>query len=94
MFKLLLLKDLTCIALLLDEEENKRSKHNHIWVHEMLRQRKIEGKFAMFYRELMDDEIKFYKYFRISIQQFTILLSTNHTVHCVLEKARRVSQYP
>jgi hypothetical protein len=46
MFKKLLFKDLACIALLLDEEENKRSKHNCIWVHEILRKRKIEGEFA------------------------------------------------
>ena len=46
MFKQLLFKDLTCVALLLDEEENKRSKHNRIWVHEMLRKRKIVGEFA------------------------------------------------
>jgi hypothetical protein len=62
MFKQLLFKDLACIALLLDEEENKRSKHNSIWVHEMLRKRKIEGEFATLYRELIDNERKFYKY--------------------------------
>ena len=88
MFKQFLFKDLACIALLLDGEESKRSKHNRIWVIEMLRKRKIEGAFAILYRELIDDEMKFCKYFRMSIQQFTILLSTNHTVHCVLEQAR------
>jgi hypothetical protein len=67
MFKQLLFKDLACIALLLDEEENKRSKHNHIWVHEMLRKRKIEGEFATLYRELIGDEMKFCKYFSVSI---------------------------
>jgi hypothetical protein len=88
MFEQLSFKDLACIDLLLDEDENKRSKHNRLWVHEMLRKRKIEGEFATLYRELIDDEMKFYKHFRTSIQQFTILLSTNHTVHCVLEQAR------
>jgi hypothetical protein len=53
MFKQLLFKDLACIALLLDEEENKRSKHNRIWVLEMLRKRKIDGEFATLYRELI-----------------------------------------
>jgi hypothetical protein len=62
MFKQLLFKDLACIGLVLGEEENKRSKHNRIWVHEMLRKRKIEGGFATLYRELIDDEIKFYKH--------------------------------
>lgn len=41
----------------------------------MLRKRKIEGEFATVYRELIEDEIKCYRYFRTSIQQFTILLS-------------------
>ena len=62
MFKQLLFKDLVCIAVLLDEEENKRSKHNRVWVHEMLCKQKIEGEFATLYRELIDDEMKFYKY--------------------------------
>jgi hypothetical protein len=52
MFKQLLFKDLACIAFLLDEEE----------VHEMLCKRKIEGEFATLYRELIDDEMKYYKY--------------------------------
>ena len=43
MFKQLLFQNLACIPLLLDEEKNKRSKHNRIWVPEMLRKRKIEG---------------------------------------------------
>jgi hypothetical protein len=65
MFKQLLFKDLACIALLLDEEKNKRSKHNRVWVHEMLRQRKIEDEFATLCCEVIDDEMKFYKYFRM-----------------------------
>jgi hypothetical protein len=63
------------IALLLDEEGNKRSKLNRIWVHEMLLKRKTEGTFATLYRELIDNEMKFYIYFRMFIQQFVILLS-------------------
>jgi hypothetical protein len=62
MFKKLLFKDLACTALPVDEEENERSKHNRIWVHEMLRKRKIEAEFATLYSELIDDERKFYKY--------------------------------
>jgi hypothetical protein len=33
-----------------------------MWVHKMLRKRKIEGEFATLYLELFDDEMKFYKY--------------------------------
>jgi hypothetical protein len=60
MIKQLLFKGLACIALLSDEEENKISKHNRIWVHEMLRKRKIGGKFQTLYRELIDETIKFF----------------------------------
>jgi hypothetical protein len=41
----------------------------------MLRKRKIEREFATLYRELLDDENSFCKYFRTSIQQFNISLS-------------------
>jgi hypothetical protein len=83
MFKQVSFKDLACVALLLDEEKKRRSKRNRIWVHEMLRKRKVEGEFATLYRELIDNEMKFYKHFRMSVQQFTILLSK---VHCDLAK--------
>jgi hypothetical protein len=62
MFRQLVFKDLARIALLLDEEENKRLKLNRIWVHEILYKRKIEGEFFTFYREFIGDESKFYKY--------------------------------
>jgi hypothetical protein len=54
MFKQLSFKDLACIALLLDED--KTSNRNRIWVHEILRKRKTEGKFATLYRELIDNK--------------------------------------
>jgi hypothetical protein len=47
----------------------------------MLRKRKIEGEFVTLYRELIDDEMKFYKYFRVSTQQFTILLQNTVQSH-------------
>jgi hypothetical protein len=50
MSKQLSFKDLACVALLLDDEEKRRSKHNRIWAHEMLRKRKIEGEFETLYR--------------------------------------------
>ena len=78
MFKQLLFKDLACIALLLDEEEKKISKHNRIWVHEMLRKRKLEGEFATLYRELIDDEMNCYKYVHknVHINLENVLLNT------------------
>jgi hypothetical protein len=78
-FKQRLFKELACIGLLLDEEEKKRSKHNRIWVHEMLRKRKIQGEFATLYRELIDDEMKCCKsvHKNVHINLENVLLNIN-----------------
>jgi hypothetical protein len=89
MFKQLSFKDFACVTLLLGEEEEKRSKRNRIWAHEMLRKSKIEGEFATLYREFIDEEMKFYKYFRMLVQQFTILLSK---IQCDLTKQNKPSE--
>jgi len=48
MVKEISLKDLACMALLLYNAENKRSKRNCIWTHEMLRKRKIDTQNIIF----------------------------------------------
>jgi len=54
------------------EQKNKR---NGIWVHERSRKRKVEGEFATLHRELEDEEMRYYKYFRLSVHKFTVLLT-------------------
>lgn len=78
MFRRFSTVDLAIIALLLDEEDENlrqnRKRCRHIWVHPMLKNRKIESEFFTLHKELMDDETKFYQYYRMSKDQFRYLL--------------------
>jgi len=62
---------------MLDEEEKNASlsdKKKRIWVHTCFRNRKSEGEYWTLYKELSDDEMKSYQYFRMSKHQFNYLL--------------------
>jgi hypothetical protein len=53
---------------MLNEEEKNASvsdKKKHVWVHKCFRSRKSEGEYWALYKELADNEVKFYQYFRI-----------------------------
>ncbi|KAG7171568.1 hypothetical protein Hamer_G014703 [Homarus americanus] len=69
------LKNLAAIALLLEEEEEEkvRGQRKRLWVHQSLKKRKCEGEFWTLYKELADDEAKFYQYFRMSKAKFNYL---------------------
>jgi len=45
-----------------------------MWVHKCFRNRKLEGEYWTLYKELADDEMTFYQYFRMSKHQFNYLL--------------------
>jgi hypothetical protein len=45
-----------------------------MWVHKCFRSRKSEVEYWNLYKELADDEMKFYRYFRMSKHQFSYLL--------------------
>jgi hypothetical protein len=45
-----------------------------MWVHKLFRSGKSEGEYWTLYKELADDEIKFYHPLRMSKQQFNNLL--------------------
>jgi hypothetical protein len=69
-------------ALLLEEEQFQReriSSERRMWVHKCLRNRKLEREFWTLYKELTDNELKFYQYFRMSRYQFNKLLKMIHT---------------
>jgi hypothetical protein len=70
-------RQLAAIALILDEKEKNVDlsyKKKRVWVHRCFRSRKSEGEYWTLYKELADDEIKFYQYFRMSKHQFNYLL--------------------
>jgi hypothetical protein len=70
-------RQLAAIALILDEGEKNvalSDKKKRMWVHRCFRSRKSEGEYWTVNKELADDEMKFYQYFRMSKHQFSYLL--------------------
>jgi len=62
---------------MLDEEEKNAAlsdKNKRMWVHKCFKRRKSEGEYWNLYRELANDEMKFYQYFRMSKHQFNYML--------------------
>ena len=69
----LTLLELAAIAVALDEEGAERKRRR--WaVHPAWSKREIEGQFVTLYKELIDDEVKFYGYFRMNRECFFALL--------------------
>jgi hypothetical protein len=67
-------RQLAAIELILDEEEKNAAlsdKKKRMWVHKCFRSRKSEGEYWILYKELADDEMKFFSFFP---DTFTILL--------------------
>ena len=65
----LTLLELAAIAVALDEEGAERKRRR--WaVHPAWSRREIEGEFVTLYKELNDDEVKFYGYFRMNRECF------------------------
>lgn len=70
-------EELLMIAILLDEEEELKIKRTrNVWVHPAWQKRYFEGEFITLYKELVDDESKFYQYFRMTMYSFNKLLNT------------------
>ena len=68
--------ELVAIAIALDDEEEERMKiKRELWVHPMLESRKAEGEFHTLYPRLIDDETKFFNYFRMNIATFESILA-------------------
>ncbi|KAK4883787.1 hypothetical protein RN001_000058 [Aquatica leii] len=51
-----------------------QKRKRRFWVHDMLKKRNEEGEFATLHIELMEDETKFFTYYRMSRHEFNILL--------------------
>jgi hypothetical protein len=65
--------ELAVIPIILEEEQREVKKRK--WVHEAWVNRERDGEFGTLYKELTDDETKFFEYFRMSENCFNILLS-------------------
>lgn len=68
--------ELIVMVLIFDEEDNlkKRKRKRSLWVHDLWKKRALEEEFLNLYNGLMDDEQKFYEYFRMTQYSFHILL--------------------
>jgi hypothetical protein len=62
----LTLLELAVIAVALDEKEGAERKRRRWAVHPKWPKREIEGEFVTLYKELIDEEVEFYGYFRIN----------------------------
>jgi len=69
----LTLLELTAIGVALYEEGAERKRRR--WaVHPAWYKREPEGEFVILYKELIDDEVKFYRCFRMNRECFSALL--------------------
>jgi hypothetical protein len=59
-------EELCIVAIILDEETELLNPKKRKWVHEAWQKRESEGEFLTLYKELIEDETKFYQYFRMS----------------------------
>ena len=51
-------------CLLIDEEEKRKKKrHKRFWVHNIHNKRNDHGEFHTLFRDLMEDDVKFFQYF-------------------------------
>jgi len=66
--------ELAAITVTLGEEEGAERERRRWAVHPALSKREIEGEFVTLYKELTDDEVKFYGYFRMNRECFSALL--------------------
>ncbi|CAG4941905.1 unnamed protein product [Parnassius apollo] len=67
--------ELAIIAIIFDNENERNSRKRRYWVHDLLRQRKSEGEYWNIRKRLLDDEEKFYIYFRMPRYLFYYILN-------------------
>jgi len=82
---------------MLDEEEKNAAlsdKKKRMWVHKCLRSRKSEGEYWTFYRELADNVMQFYQYFRMSKHQFNYLLQKIILATCIYKIFCQITARP
>ncbi|CAK1587669.1 unnamed protein product [Parnassius mnemosyne] len=67
------------IACLLAEEEeekakNSRKRKHNIWVHDIFRKRSQHGEYHTLFPDLLNDDAKFFQYFRMTQVKFNTLV--------------------
>jgi hypothetical protein len=67
-------EDIVIVSLFSDEEQKKKRKRRRFWVHNICKKRIIHGEFHSLYPDLLEDEAKFFEYFRMTYGKFMTLL--------------------
>jgi hypothetical protein len=67
-------EEIVLVSLLSEEEQKKKRKRRRFWVHKICKKRMIHGEFHSLYPDLLEDEAKFFEYFRMTYGKFMTLL--------------------
>lgn len=68
-------EEIVVISCMLAEEENKiKKKRRKKWIHNINKKREKYGEYHTLFRDLQEDAVKFFQYFRMSYERFTVLL--------------------
>lgn len=69
-------EDVVIVSLIMAEEEEEASKRKRrFWVHNINRKRLTFGEFHTLFPDLVEDDVKFFQYFRMSHEKFECLLA-------------------
>jgi hypothetical protein len=68
-------EEIVITSLLGEEEQKKKRKRQRFWVHNVRKKRKVHGEFDSLYPDLLEDEAKFFEYFRMTYGKFMTLLN-------------------
>jgi hypothetical protein len=68
-------KEIVTASMLSEEEQKKERKTGSFWVHSMCKTRMVRGDFHSLYPDLLEDEAKFFEYFRMTYGEFMALLN-------------------
>ena len=63
------------VALAVLKKKKKKKMSRTLWVHPILRDRYTNGTFSILYRQLTEDNTKFFNYFRMSLSSYNELFS-------------------
>ena len=62
------------LGLLTDEEEKQKRKRKRVWVHNICKKTMDCGVYHSHFPDQTEDDVKFFHYFRMTHEKFTVLL--------------------
>jgi hypothetical protein len=68
-------EEIVIMSLLSEEEQKKKRNRRRLWVHNLCKTKMIHGEFHSLYPDLLEDEAKFFGYFRMTYGEFMTLLN-------------------